>query len=245
MKSGLGNHLAALLIGVARCTVLVAPINVACGSESEACSSTEVYNDYWGDCRAPASVSQRCGETADCEEGLTCQSEVVPGSFFSSEPFVADVCHQPAGAEGEPCGTHPQREPCVDGTECIWGGDDAGRRCWLDTGELYTFVVGEEDESVCVADGTRREGEQCNRDDNCKDGLVCNEAYEPAPRCEPPSALGGPCRLDKDCTEGTCTYHEADDDCDGTCIRADEDCDPRVDPDCDTWWECGICEETP
>lgn len=257
------QRIVAFLIGIA-----FLQLALGCGvGGDENCRGGEVFNRYWDGCRPPGRVQDRCADDEDCQMGLIC-FEAVQRVGFGSGSSVVSSCQRPQGNLDEPCGTFQAGtlSICVAGTTCNYQefvtvgeqparlgsseqaevGAGAGNGFWGDTGERFSYES--VTDAYCRENGPLAQGQQCSLDEHCRDGLVCNFAYQPERQCQPLSGSSRPCLRDEECAGGVCIAREPSLEKPGSlsCALPAEACDPRVNDACDYWLSCEkFCANAP
>jgi hypothetical protein len=154
-----------------------------------------------GDCR----TGHFCSEEDLCEPEKSNGASCVDDSECQTETCSAGKCAAPAVlSEGESCGGFDR---CESDTLCAAGRCRArasrGEPCVA--GQCYLGLVCEDGKCVQVAGcGMAQEGDRCNFDDQCGQGLGCELTEQ---RCRPAEKrleLGAACKGDLSCLSGLC-----------------------------------------
>ncbi|MBI2893123.1 MAG: hypothetical protein HYY06_06190 [Deltaproteobacteria bacterium] len=195
------------------------------------CEDATDCGDGWAfACEEGVCQADACGEGDPCEEGFECAEAGWCRAEGGQPCEGASDCTPAEGCAGDVC----VPRPCEDATDC---GDGWVFACEEGVCEVEACGEGDPcDEGVeCADEGWCREAEpECERDDDCVDGLYCNgrETCEdgecmdgPAPDCSVIEV--GPCEV-ASCDEGANRCLVAGDDCDDGLDCTTDSCDDEL-----------------
>lgn len=156
-------------------------------------------DDRAGVCFLYPSASGGCTTNDECPLGHVCDGgDCIP----SGEGNVCDLCgsHEDCGGPSDSCVRYPDGvsrcgRACREDADCATAPGCGARTC------LCQEMSGGGQRQCAPADLDCVEGPECENDDQCPDGMVCQD-QECVPRgC---SELGNPCETRGDCCSGMC-----------------------------------------